>query len=193
MKVLQQKGHFRGELKFKEKMNVHTSLKIGGPADVFAIPQDLLSLRNLLVELNMNKVPFYPLGGGTNLLVKDGGIQGAIISLRLFRRIGVLREDKEHVFLTVEAGTPLQRLVSLSAEKGLTGIEGLVGIPGTVGGAICGNSGAFGYEMKDIVISVDVMNEEGQLTTYKAEELKFGYRSSNIQPTSLIISADIKI
>ncbi len=193
MKVLQQKGHFRGELKFKEKMNVHTSLKIGGPADVFAIPQDLLSLRNLLVELNMNKVPFYPLGGGTNLLVKDGGIQGAIISLRLFRRIGVLREDKEHVFLTVEAGTPLQRLVSLSAEKGLTGIEGLVGIPGTVGGAICGNSGAFGYEMKDIVISVDVMNEEGQLTTYKAEELKFGYRSSNIQPTSLIISAEIKL
>lgn len=193
LKVLKQKDFFKGELKFNEMMSRHTSLKIGGPADIYAIPQDLTSLRELLVELKRAQLPFYPLGGGTNLLIKDGGIQGAIVSLRFFRRIGILREDGIYIYLNIEAGAPLQRLVSMSAERGLTGIEGLVGIPGTVGGAICGNSGAFGYEMKDVVISADIMNGEGKITTYKAEDLQFRYRSSGVLPTSLIISAEIKL
>lgn len=193
LKVLKQKDFFKGELKFNEMMSRHTSLKIGGPADIYAIPQDLISLRELLVELKRAQLPFYPLGGGTNLLIKDGGIQGAIVSLRFFRRIGILREDGIYIYLNIEAGAPLQRLVTMSAERGLTGVEGLVGIPGTAGGAICGNSGAFGYEMKDVVISADIMNDEGEITTYKAEDLQFKYRSSGVLPTSLIISAEIKL
>ncbi|NWF76513.1 MAG: UDP-N-acetylmuramate dehydrogenase [Nitrospirae bacterium] len=193
LKVFKQKDFFKGELKFNEMMSRHTSLKIGGPADIYAVPQDLTSLRELLVELKRAQLPFYPLGGGTNLLIKDGGIQGAIVSLRFFRRIGTLREDGIYIYLNIEAGVPLQRLVSTSAERGLTGVEGLVGIPGTAGGAICGNSGAFGYEMKDVVISADIMNDEGKITTYKAEDLQFRYRSSGVLPTSLIISAEIKL
>lgn len=193
LKVLKQKDFFKGELKFNEMMSRHTSLKIGGPADIYAIPQDLTSLRELLVELKRAQLPFYPLGGGTNLLIKDGGIQGVIVSLRFFRRIGILREDGIYMYLNIEAGATLQRLVTMSAERGLTGIEGLVGIPGTVGGAICGNSGAFGYEMKDVVISADIMNDKGEITTYKAKDLQFRYRSSGVLPTSLIISAEIKL
>jgi UDP-N-acetylmuramate dehydrogenase len=193
LKVLHQKGLFKGDLNFMEMMRGHTSLKIGGPADVFAMPQDMTSLRNLLIALKRSRLPFYPLGGGTNLLVRDGGIEGAVISLRFFRRVGVLKEDRKYMYLAVEAGAPLQRLVSLSGEKGLTGIEGLVGIPGTAGGAICGNSGAFGYEMKDVVVSVDVMNAEGEIVSYGAGDLTFGYRSSSILPTSLIIATEIKL
>lgn len=184
---------FEGEVKFMEPMRNHTSLRIGGPADIFVVPQDLLSLINMHIHLKGSQIPLFPLGGGTNILIRDGGIKGSVISFRSFKKIETIEEDNEYVYLSIEAGTLLQRLLNFSKENGYSGIEGLAGIPGTIGGAICGNAGAFGYEMKDALISVKVMNVEGNIRSLKAEEIEFGYRSSRILPGNLILSAEIKL
>ena len=184
---------FEGKVRFMEPMRNHTSLRIGGPADVFAIPLNIISLKNMLINLKKNKIPFFPLGSGTNILVMDGGIEGVVISSRSFKKIDVLSEDDEYVYLLIEAGTPLQRLVNFSSESGYSGLEGLAGIPGSVGGAICGNAGAFGYEMKDILISVEIMDDKGEIENTKAEGIDFGYRSSSISSNVIILSAKIKL
>ena len=193
LKDIFSEGLFEDEVRFMEPMKNHTSLKIGGPADIFAMPQDLSSLKNMHINLKRNKIPFSPIGGGTNILVRDGGIEGAVISLRSFRRTGVLSKDNEYMYLFAEAGTLLQRIVNFSKENGYSGIEGLAGIPGTVGGAIFGNAGAFGYEMKDVLVSVEVMDIEGRIKMFKAEEINFGHRSSSISRNELILAAEIKL
>jgi UDP-N-acetylmuramate dehydrogenase len=193
LKDIFSEGIFEGEVKFMEPMRDHTSLRIGGPADIFAVPQDILSLSNMRARLKRRRVPFFPLGGGTNILVRDGGIEGTVISFRSLTKIETVREDDENVYLFVRAGALLQRLVNFSKENGYSGLEGLVGIPGTVGGAICGNAGAFGYEMKDILVSVEIMDSEGKIDTFKAEGIAFGYRSSGISQNELLLSAEIKL
>ncbi|MDH5768622.1 MAG: UDP-N-acetylmuramate dehydrogenase [Nitrospirota bacterium] len=176
-----------------EPMSDHTSLRIGGPAEVFTVPQDLISLKNMRLTLKREQIPFFTLGGGTNILVRDGGMEGAVISFNSFRKIEVLSEDDEYVQLSVETGTPLQRLVNFSKENGYSGLEGLVGIPGTVGGAIVGNAGAFGYEMKDVLVLVEIMNAEGEIGKCKAEKIDFGYRRSSISSAEVILSAEIRL
>ncbi|MBM4128632.1 MAG: UDP-N-acetylmuramate dehydrogenase [Nitrospira sp.] len=184
---------FKGEVKFMEPMSSHTSLRIGGPAEFFVIPHDLTSLGNVILTLKKRGISFLALGGGTNMLVRDGGIEGVVISFQSFSRIEILREEEEFVTLLVEAGKPLKRLVSFTSEKGYSGMEGLSGIPGTVGGAIYGNAGAFGHEIKDVLISVSLMDKEGKVEKFKAEEFGFGYRSSGISSDQLIISAEIRL
>ncbi len=182
---------FEGEIRFMEPMMKHTSLRIGGPADLFVIPQNLPSLKNILIIVNRKKIPFFVLGGGTNILVKDGGIEGVAISLISFRKIEILSEHEMNVRIYVETGAPLQRLVQYSKEDGYSGIEGLAGIPGSVGGAISGNAGAFGYEMKDVLISISTMDTEGNIKTRGVDNIDFGYRRSNISSTDLLLSAEI--
>jgi len=184
---------FKGEVRFMEPVMNHTSLRIGGPADVFLIPQDVLSLRNMLVYVKRKGIPFFPLGRGTNVLVKDGGIEGVVILLKSFKGIEVLGEEGDYVNVYVEAGTPLQGLVNFAKDKGYSGIEGLAGIPGSFGGAVCGNAGAFGYEMKDVIRSVSIIDVEGKIKTMKAEDLEFGYRSSSISPNELLLAAEIRL
>jgi len=182
---------FEGDVKSMEPMMKHTSLRIGGPADLFVVPRNLSSLKNILSVLNSKKIPFFIIGGGTNILVKDDGIEGVVISLASFRKIEILSENEMNVRVNVETGTPLQRLVNFSKEKGYSGIEGLAGIPGSVGGAICGNAGAFGYEMKDVLISVSLMSNEGTVKNREAETVGFGYRRSGISSAEILLSADI--
>jgi UDP-N-acetylmuramate dehydrogenase len=187
------RGGFQGEVGFRISMKGRTSLSIGGEADVLAAPEDPLSLRNLIAVLSKKGIPFFPLGGGSNILVSDKGIEGVVVSLRGFRRIEVLNEKKDDVELFVESGTPLQKLVNFCREKGYSGIEGLAGIPGTVGGAICGNAGSYGCEMKDVVGSVAIMDSDAKLERFRAEGLGFGYRTSDISPSDIVLSANIRL
>jgi len=185
-------GYYKGDSLFAAPMKDHTSLAIGGAADILTSPEDPLSIRNLMVVLKREGIPFFPIGGGTNLLVRDGGIEGVVISVRAFNRIEVLQEYEGVVELFVEAGVPWQKLVNFCKEKGYSGIEGLTGIPGTVGGAICGNSGSFGREVKDVVASVVIMNSEGRLDRHNATDLGFSYRSSNIPESDIVMSANMR-
>jgi UDP-N-acetylmuramate dehydrogenase len=184
---------FEGDMKFMEPMSRHTSLKIGGPSDIFAIPENFASLGRLHDYLQKNDIALFPLGSGTNILVKDGGIQGAVICFSSFRKIEPAGEDGEYAYLSVDSGTALQRLVMHSREQGYAGVEGLAGIPGTVGGAIWGNAGSFGYEIKDVLVSVDMMGAEGRIQKVRAEDIGFGYRKSGILPTDLLLRAEIKL
>ncbi len=185
-------GSFSGEVRFAEPMKDHTSLKIGGLADAYASPQDAVSLKNVLVQLRKKEIPFLVVGGGTNLLVKDGGVEGVVISLRNSRRIEFVKEEDGMVIFFVEAGAPLQKLVGFAKENGFSGMEGLVGIPGLLGGAIAGNAGAFGYEIKDVIQSVTAMHANGRLDRIDASELGFGYRTAKIPAGAVILSANIR-
>jgi UDP-N-acetylmuramate dehydrogenase len=184
---------FEGEIKVKEPMSSHTSLKIGGPADIYAAPKDIPSLINLLLNLKKNRLPVFTIGSGTNILVRDGGIEGAVVSLSAFKKIKTIEKKDGHVLVDVGPGVLLQKLLHFAKENGYSGIEGFAGIPGTVGGAIFGNSGAFGYETKDILHSVELMDKEGNTKRVRSGAISFGYRSSGILPGSLIVGSEIKL
>lgn len=187
------KDSYQGDTKFGVSMKDYTSLAIGGPADVLVSPDDPLSMRNLIVVLSKKGIMFLPFGSGTNMLVRDKGIEGVVISLKAFERIEVLKEGDRYAELFAEAGVPLQRLVNFCKERGYSGIEGLTGIPGTVGGAICGNAGSFGYEIKDILVSVAIMDSDGRPDRFKAEGLGFGYRKSDISHKDIVLSANLSL
>ncbi|RJQ41734.1 MAG: UDP-N-acetylmuramate dehydrogenase [Nitrospiraceae bacterium] len=182
-----------GEVKFKEPMKAHTYLQIGGEADVFTCPQDTVSLENILTVLNEERIPFVTVGGGTNILVKDGGIYGVVISLKNFRRNDIAKEEKDMVLFFAESGTPLQKLVSFSRENGYSGIEGLVGIPGSVGGAIAGNAGAFGYSIKNALVSVRLMHSDKGIYEMSVSELGLEYRASMLPEGAVILSANMRL
>jgi len=186
------KDSFRGEVRLYEPMSAHTSLKIGGPADLMVFPEDPMSLQNLLVFAGKEKIPVFVIGGGTNLLVNDSGIRGVTVSLKRFRNIRLAKgSDDKTVTLFVEAGTPLGSLMSFTKENGYSGIETLAGIPGTFGGAVYMNAGSFGTEIKDVLVSVAVMNMEGMIRILGKDKLQFTYRSSNLSDDLIILSANI--
>ncbi len=184
--------YFKGKLFIKEDMSAHTTLRIGGPADIYAVPDDVLSLKNLLLYLFGRGIPVIPLGGGSNIIVSDRGIEGVVISSMALKRIEVIENTDGGARLFVESGCPLQSLLNISRVQGFTGLEGLAGIPGTVGGAIKGNAGSFGMEIGNVVESVAIMDLRGNISIIKREEIDFGYRSSGI-PEGFILSAIITL
>jgi UDP-N-acetylmuramate dehydrogenase len=184
---------FEGDMKYREPMSRHTSLRIGGPADFFAIPANLSSLARLIDYLGRNDIAIFPIGAGTNILVRDGGITGAVVCLSAFRGIEAIEEDNEHIWLSVHAGTLLQSLVMHAKKHGYAGIEGLAGIPGTVGGAIRGNAGSFGYEIKDVIVSVELMDRQGKIEGVRATDISFRYRTSNIPPAHVLLKSTMKL
>jgi len=184
---------FEGELRFMEPMSSHTSLRIGGPADIYAVPRDLPSLINLYLNLSKDHIPICPLGSGTNVLVRDGGIEGCVVSLRSFKKIILIKEENERALVSADAGVLLQKLLHYAKESGYSGVEGLAGIPGTIGGAIFGNAGAFGYEMKDVIHSIDILDEKGNMSRAPSNEMSFDYRRSGILPGHLIISSELML
>lgn len=185
-------GYYQGDVAFNASMKEHTSLGIGGPADVVVSPEDPVSLKNIVMLLGRQNMPFFPLGGGTNILVRDAGIEGVVIKFKAFNRIEIIDETDDYAELFVEAGVPLQKLVNFCREKGYAGMEGLIGIPGMVGGAICGNAGSYGCEIRDLLISVVVLRSGGTLERFSPEDLGFGYRTSGILADDMVLSANLK-
>jgi UDP-N-acetylmuramate dehydrogenase len=181
------------DIRFLEPMRGHTSLRIGGEADVFVSPYDLRSLCNLIKVSRSKGIPVLPVGGGTNLLVRDRGIEGVVLSLAVFNSISVLSESADDVFIYADAGVPLPKLVEFSRKHGLSGLEGLSGIPGYLGGAIAGNAGAFGYEIKDTIVSVSVVDFSGSEKKLEREEIDFSYRSAGIPEGSIILGAELRL
>ncbi|MDZ4383159.1 MAG: UDP-N-acetylmuramate dehydrogenase [Thermodesulfovibrionia bacterium] len=195
---------FRGEIKFDQPMSAYTSLKIGGPVEAMVFPEDVVSLKNVLIEAKKESIPIFVLGAGTNLLVKDSGIDGIAVCLKAFKRIEVLQNINEiagrffskEVLGTsagffVEAGVPLGSLINFAKKNGYSGIEALAGIPGTFGGAVSMNAGSFGVEIKDVIISIALMNMDGRIEILEKDRFKFSYRSLNISGDNIIISANI--
>jgi UDP-N-acetylmuramate dehydrogenase len=186
-------GYCKGEVGFNVPMAGHTSLAIGGPADVVVSPEDPVSMKNIVLLLGRQGTPFLPMGGGTNILVRDEGIKGVVIKCRAFGRVEILHDTGDTVELFAEAGVSLQKLVNFCREKGFAGMEGLTGIPGTLGGAICGNAGSFGCEIKDVMISAVIMRADGSLERFRAEDLGLRYRASDVLASDIVLSANLKL
>jgi len=140
---------FKGKVLFNVPMSEYTSIKIGGPADVMAFPQDEGDLKDILAFAEAKSFPFYILGGGTNLLVRDGGIRSIVINMSEGFKDIVWKDETN---ASVGSGVRLAELLFQCRERGLTGFEFASGIPGTIGGAVMMNAGAYGGEMKDCAI-----------------------------------------
>jgi UDP-N-acetylmuramate dehydrogenase len=188
-------NNFKGDIKSDEPLSRHTSYTIGGPADVLAWPADREDLRLLLQTIKTRNLRYFILGGGTNLLVRDGGFRGVMIALHRMNTIKIEREYRSiggsFVVVYAEAGASLAKLLSFSVEQGLTGLEFAAGIPGTVGGAVCMNAGTSLGEMGDVIESVTLISPEGELSTRSAEEMEFGYRIASIPEGHLVLEVRV--
>lgn len=192
LKEIFDKEIFKGEIKFDEPMSAHTSLKIGGPVEIMVFPDDPLSLKNVLLACGREKIPVFIFGEGTNLLVADEGIEGVAISLEAFKNVEIIKDtDKKNATLFVEAGVPMRSLINFAKRNGYSGIEALAGIPGSFGGAVYMNAGSLGTELKDVLVSIAVMNMDGKIMILEKDKLKFSYRSSNLSDDLIILSANI--
>jgi UDP-N-acetylmuramate dehydrogenase len=179
---------FKGGLLEGEPLSRHTSLKVGGPADIFATPRDVEDLQQLVKVLNDQQIPRLVIGGGYNLLVRDGGFRGVAISLEKINQL-VVRQAGE---IRAEAGARTIDLARLAEAHGLGGLEFLVGIPGTVGGAVRMNAGAHGGEVCDHLVSLEVLGADG-LMTRDRKSLDFAYRSLQLGPDKIIIAANFRL
>lgn len=160
-----------------EPMKEHTSFKIGGLADIFVKVNSLEDLIEILKLAKEKEIPFYLLGNGSNVLVKDKGIRGIVIQLN--NKNYSIQQENEKYIVTAEAGLKLAVLAQKLLQNGITGFEFASGIPGTIGGAIRMNAGAYGLEFKDIVLSTKYLD----CNTYEVKELtnneqEFSYRQS---------------
>jgi UDP-N-acetylmuramate dehydrogenase len=181
---------FKGRLHFNVPMSTHTSLGVGGAADVLAAPADLEDMRIILRFASDKGYPLLAMGSGTNLLVKDGGVRGVVLDLSEgFGEITMMEESR----LEAGAGVRLSELVALCKEKGLSGLEFASGIPGCVGGAVAMNAGAYGGEMKDIVEEIEVCNRKGKVVTIGTSDIGFTYRGTRLAPDAIIIKARMKL
>ncbi len=169
----------------KEPLSRYTTLKVGGAADIVFFPQNYLELLRGLALAEEMGLPVFFLGGGSNLLVRDGGLRGLTVSLRSLRAFSV-----EGEILEAEAGVFLPELLSFCVRQGLSGLEFLAGVPATLGGAVVMNAGAFGQEMKDVLLEVTVL-EDGHFRTYSVSELPFSYRSWGGPKGALVVKAKL--
>ncbi|VAX30097.1 UDP-N-acetylenolpyruvoylglucosamine reductase [hydrothermal vent metagenome] len=181
---------FSGDILTDVMLRDHTSLRIGGKADYLFIPSDPVSLLRLIEALSGEGIGYVMIGGGTNLLVTDDGLEDVVINMKAFQsleRVGD-RDDNsgDDVRVFAQSGLPLQRLLSFCREGGLSGIEGLVGIPGTVGGAVFGNAGSYGYEIMDVVQRVTVL-KGGSIAVLDREDITPTYRSGGFSPDTVIL------
>lgn len=188
----------KGEVRYDEIMSQYTSMRIGGPADVFVLPENLRDLQMILKY--RGSCPVWTLGEGTNLLVRDRGIRGIVISLKnCFKSIQrpvfyKTPDGKERAVIQVGAGVKLSYLAKYVARYGLTGIETLAGIPGSIGGAVVMNAGAEGTEIGQVLRSVKRVNLEGEVEIFDKDEITFTYRKT-IFPSrdGIVIEAELDL
>lgn len=172
-------------------MSKHTTFKIGGPADLFIIVDTKDSLIRTLDALKKLNIPFRFLGNGSNLLVSDEGVKGAVIKLgEKFKEIRILNEENNNVKIYCGAGVQNSKLCVFAKENGLSGAEFLYGIPGTIGGATYMNAGAYSSEIKDIIVLSESIGQNGETINLSKAQMKFSYRKSIFSKNkSILISA----
>ena len=166
-------------VKLAEPLARYASMKIGGPADYFIEVESSAALAQLLPLLKRHRTPICFLGNGSNVLISDRGVRGAVIRLAGDFKRAEWKEEGEAVRLEVGAACALTQLVREAARKGYAGLEFAEGIPGTVGGALVMNAGAYGSEFEKIVDGVEGIDSEGQMIRYSRKEMTFTYRDSH--------------
>ena len=171
-------------IRLEEPMGGRTTFRVGGPADCLLEIHDKEELRKICRYLRLTSIPFFVMGNGSNLLVSDNGFRGVI--LQVCQGMNGIRVDGKRII--AQAGATLAQVARTAMEHGLTGMEFASGIPGTVGGGIVMNAGAYGGEMSQVVVSVEVLSPEGEFWTLDNETMEFGYRKSSIRGHEYIVT-----
>jgi UDP-N-acetylmuramate dehydrogenase len=181
------------KVKVAEPLARYTSMKIGGPADYFIEVETSEALARALPLLHRYDIPVCLLGNGSNVLVSDRGLRGAVIHLiGDFRKIE-WRKEEETVWVEVGAACAVTQLVRAAVRQGYGGLEFAEGIPGTVGGALIMNAGAYGSEFEKVVNEVIGVTKEGKTVRFSRAEITFSYRGSNLPPGLVVIRARLRV
>ena len=165
-----------------EPLSKYTNTKTGGPADWLAFPKDVAEVQKLVQFADANAMPLTVIGNASNLIVRDGGIEG--LTMILTQMNGIQVEGNRVI---AQAGASYIETTKAARDHSLTGLEFAAGIPGSVGGAVFMNAGAYDGEVCNVISSVDVLTREGELKTYDHRELKFRYRHSVVQDTGDVV------
>lgn len=174
-----------------EPMKNHTSFKIGGNADIFIEPNSEEQVKQAIFACKQCNINYIFLGKGSNVLVNDNGIRGAVICIST-KCSGIVKIDDTSFYAT--AGTPLLKICKYALENSLSGLEFAYGIPGTLGGAIYMNAGAYGGEFKDVTLSCKCLDKDGNIIVLSADKLNFSYRHSIFTNSEYcILGATIKL
>ena len=180
---------FNEILQRDEPLSRHTWLRVGGPAQYLATPRTEAELLEVITACRSQQLLIHILGSGSNLLVREAGVQGVVVRVvePLLSEVGI-----EGTSLTAGGGTLLSHVVAEAIRSGLGGIEYLVGIPGTIAGAVVGNSGGRAGDIGQLITSVRVLTQENEIAVRRGDELSFSYRRSSIQDL-LILSATLEL
>ncbi|WP_196000889.1 UDP-N-acetylmuramate dehydrogenase [Clostridium sp. 1001271B_151109_B4] len=177
------------DIKIDEKLSSYVNFKVGGPADILLTPKSKEQVIKSVEVCKKNNIPFYLIGNGSNILVRDGGFRGVVISLKEVSNI-IVDGDK----IEAECGAMLKAVSDKAMENSLTGFEFACGIPGTIGGAVFMNAGAYDGEIAHVIESAEIIDEECNIVRLSNKDLGFGYRSSIVMKKGYtVLSAVFKL
>lgn len=172
-----------GTVLFNEPMKNHTTFRIGGPCEVLVEPETEEQILNVLNLIKENNLRYMVIGNGSNLLVKDIGIKGVV--LKILDKFSEIKINGTEII--ANSGAKLSKIAKIAMENELKSFEFASGIPGSIGGAVTMNAGAYGFEMKDIIKSVRVIEKDLTIRKYSNDEMNFRYRNSKVQDENLIV------
>ena len=170
------------QIQLDAKMSEHIYFKVGGPVDILLTPNNVQQVKDTITICKENKIPFYVIGNGSNLLVKDGGIRGVVIKLCELNKIERLGNK-----IKAECGALLKDVSTEATSGGLSGFQFACGIPGSVGGAVFMNAGAYDGETSFVIESAEVLDDNQQIRVLSKEELNLGYRQSIVMQKGYIV------
>lgn len=177
------------DIQEKVPLSKYTFTKTGGPAEFLAFPKNIDQLEKLVQVTRENNIPLTVIGNASNLIIRDGGIDGLVVILTEMNQITVNGTE-----VTAEAGARIIDTAFTAAKAGLSGMEFAAGIPGSVGGGVFMNAGAYGGETQEVVKTVNVMTKDGEFKTYSNEEMEFSYRHSLVQENGdIVLSATFEL
>lgn len=187
-KIIDMLPPVRGEYIENAKLSKHTWFGVGGPAEVLYLPEDEDDLKSFLIR-KPEAVPMTIIGGGSNLLIRDGGIAGVVVKLDrpAFQKVSVSGTE-----ITIGAGLRNTELKKILIEKGIGGLEFICSVPGKIGGLLRTNAGCFGKSVADVFVKARIMNDWGEIYEVEAEDFNFSYRSSMFPEDWIVLDATLK-
>lgn len=174
------------EVAINEPLSKHTTYGIGGPAEIMVFPENKTDLIQIIRTARKMNQPVSILGSGSNILISDNGIKGVVISLKNTLKLIEIENQK----LYAECGSMLGRIVKQAVKHNLIGLENLNGVPGTLGGALVMNAGAWGGEISENLVQVELIDEDGKLKYLQKNEINFSYRQSSFNKKDILLSAE---
>jgi len=165
----------KNDIQIDALMKNHTSFKVGGPVDILVTPENFQQVIDVIKLCKEDNVPYFVIGNGTNLLVKDGGIRGGVI--KLCKLDGITLENER---IIAKSGATLKDISDFALENSLTGFEFACGIPGSIGGAVAMNAGAYNGEISHVIESAKVIGVDGTICSLNKDQLELGYRTSSV-------------